>query len=460
VTTARSRPRVALAHLAYLALTHLACALALAPWIVRAVRDPRQWSWIGARLGRLRGTPPGGRPLWLHAVSVGEVKASRELLARLQARGLPVVLSTGTVTGLETARRSFPGVYVFPWPLDLPWVVRRVMARIQPRSIVMVELEVWPTLMRLADRAGIPQAIVNGRVSQSSYSSYRRLRWWLPEFDRLHLVAAQNEVYAGRIVDLGVPADRVVVCGNLKHDLTEAAPPAACAALGKELALAGDRPVIVAGSTHDGEDEPAVRAWLAAGGAEAAELVLVPRHLDRVPEIGRLLRRLEVPCALRSGLPGPRPAGSIVLVDTMGELEALFGLADVVFLGGSLVPVGGHNVLEPAAAGVGVLVGPHLDSCRVEADALQAAGGLEVVADGVALASSLRRLVDDQSARAAMGSAARAACEGLSGATDATLLELERAGMLDVSSLDRAGGSGTLGGSIRAENTATGVHHQ
>lgn len=459
MSTTRSRPRVALAHLAYLLLSHLACALALAPWVVRALRDPRQWRWIAARLGWGGTELPGGRPLWLHAVSVGEVKASRQLLARIVQRGVPVVLSTGTVTGLETARRVFPDVPVIPWPLDLPWVVRRVLKRVDPRAIVTVELEVWPTLMRLADAAGVPQAIVNGRVSHGSFVSYRRLRWWLPEFDRLTLVAAQTPAYAERIIELGVPRERVRVCGNLKHDLSEAAPESACLELGRALGLPERRPVFVAGSTHDGEDEPVLRAWLAAGGPQASVLLLVPRHLDRVPEIGRLLRRLELPFVLRSELTGERRQGSVVLVDSMGELEALFGLADVVFLGGSLVPVGGHNVLEPAAAGVPVLVGPQLDSCQAEADALRLAGGLEVLPDGPALGRRLGELLADGGLRQRMGRAARAGCEQLSGATESTLAALDQAGLLEAPPLDCCAGSGTLGSSNPAQKSAPGAHH-
>ena len=437
MTTARSRLRVALSHVAYQLVTHLACTLALAPWLVRALRDRRQWSWIAARLGGLPGEPPGGRPVWVHAVSVGEVKASRLLMAGLAERGYPVVLSTGTVTGMETARALFPDVYVFPWPLDLSWVVARVLRRVAPRAIVMVELEVWPTLMRLADRAGIPQAIVNGRVSEASFRVYRRLRWWLPEFDRLALVAAQTDEYARRIVALGVPPERVQVCGNLKHDLAGRAPEAAIAALGRSLGLPGERPVLLAGSTHDGEDEPVVLAWRSAGGFALSDLVIVPRHLQRVPEIGRLLRRLDVPWVSRSSLDGPRPPDHVLVVDSMGELEALFGLADVVFLGGSLVPVGGHNVLEPAAAGCPVLVGPHLDSCRAEADILLQAGGLEVVPDGRALGARLATLLSDEQARRSMGSAALRAQQGLTGSTAVMLDRLVSSGLLDGSALER-----------------------
>lgn len=430
MTTARSRPRVALAHLAYLLLLHLACAIGLWPWLVRALRDRRQWSWMAGRLGRLPGSLPAGRPVWVHAVSVGEVKASRRLLEALRQRGLPVVLSTGTIAGWETARALFPGTCVLPWPLDLPWVVGPVLRAVAPRLVLTVELELWPTFMRLADRAGVPQALVNGRLGDASFRTYRRLSWWLPEFDRLALVSAQTAEHGRRLVELGVAPGRVHVCGNLKHDLAQAAPAAEVEALGRELGLPGAFPVFLAGSTHAGEDELVLEAWQRAGGSATSTLVLVPRHVDRVPEIQRLLARRGLTATLRSAARRPRAPAAILLVDTLGELEPLFGLADVVFLGGSLVPVGGHNLLEPAAAGRPILVGPHLESCRVEAEALGRAGGLRVVPDASALGEALGALLAAPDSRRRMGEAARAGRALLSGGTEALIDVLQAGGLL------------------------------
>jgi 3-deoxy-D-manno-octulosonic-acid transferase len=193
---------------------------------------------------------------------------------------------------------------------------------------------------------------------------------------------------------------------------------------------AGGPPVFVAGSTHEGEDGPVVEAWRAAGGGSASRLVLVPRHLDRLKEIARLLKRLEAPFVLRSQAGPGRDSGTILLVDTMGELETLFGLADVVFLGGSLVPVGGHNVLEPAVAGCPVLVGPCTETCRRETEILAAAGGLLVVRDGADLGGVLGRLLADGSARRRMGERAREAASCLRGAAAADVRLLAEAGLL------------------------------
>jgi len=410
----------------------LACLLAAPVWVVKACRDRRQLRLARERLGWLPAGAPAGRPVWIHAVSVGEVKAARPLVAALRAHdpSLPLSLSTSTPAGYETACRAFPDLYVFHAPLDLAFVVRRVLRRLRPRLLVLLELEVWPALLRAADEAGIGPAIVNGRMTEKSWKSYRRWSWWLPEFDRLRLVAAQDETYGRRIADLGVPESRIRVTGNLKHELAD--PPAreAVAALAARTGLGDGHPVFVAGSTHAGEDELAAAAWMAAGGGPACHFVLVPRHRERVPDVVRALKRMGLESALHSrGEPG-RGRSTVLVVDTMGELEAFFALASVVFLGGSLAPVGGHNVLEPAAASAAVLVGPHLESCRAEAERLRAAGGLEIVPDGAALAARLTALLADREARASMGRKARAAVSGLRGAAAADVALLAEAGLL------------------------------
>lgn len=432
MSTSRSALRVGVAHLVYDVLFLIACLLAAPAWAFRASKDARHLRWAKERLGGLPPGLPDGRPVWIHAVSVGEVKAARPLVARLRARrpGLPIVLSTTTPTGRETAERELPELYVFHPPLDVAWIVRRVVRRIDPRLVVLLELEAWPSLMRRLDEAGVPQVIVNGRMTERSYQSYRRWRWWLPEFERLDLVAAQDELVRDRIADLGVPAGRLFVTGNVKHDLLVPAPRGRVECFGQQTGLAGDAVVFVAGSTHEGEEELALEAWARAGGGRAARLVLVPRHPERVREVERLLQRRQVPVRLRSaGHPLDDP-GAVLLIDTMGELETAFGVASLVFLGGSLVPVGGHNVLEPAVAGCPVVVGPHLESCRREAERLEAAGGLVRVEDAEAFTRIVGELLADAPRRAAMGERARSAVAGLSGASADNVALLEERGWL------------------------------
>ncbi len=450
MTTRRPRVAVAAAHAAWNTGVLGALLVGGTAWWLAGARDPARRRRARQSLGALPPGPPAGRPVWVHAVSVGEVKAARPLVAALAALRPPppIVLSTTTTTGYETARRTFPGLYVFHAPVDLGVVVRRVLRRLQPGLVLLLELEAWPALLKAVDESGVPLAVVNGRMTERSFRRYRRWVWWLPEWDRLALVAAQDEACAARFTALGVPGSRVVVAGNLKHDLLAPAPAPAVAAVARALGLADGRPVIVAGSTHAGEEELVADAWQAAGGGAAARLVLVPRHPGRVPDVVRRLQRRGLPCALRSALPAvpstsavpatsvapaARPADTVLVVDSVGELEALFGLATIVFLGGSLVPVGGHNVLEPAVAGCPLLVGPHLESCRREADRLEAAGGLQVVADGAELARAIGALLADAAALRRLGDRARAAAAGLCGAARAHVALLLERGLLRAS---------------------------
>ncbi|MGQ0551844.1 MAG: 3-deoxy-D-manno-octulosonic acid transferase [Planctomycetota bacterium] len=432
MTTARSWPRVAAAHAVYDLLFLLALLLAALPFLLRALRDRRLWKTARERLGGLPEGAPAGRPVWIHAVSVGEVKAARPLVRELQARTpqIPLVLSSSTPAGYETARLSFPDLYVFHAPLDLSWIVRHVLRRVSPRLLILMELEVWPALLRAADEAGVAQAIVNGRVTQQSARRYRRWNWWLPEFDRLALVAAQDAANAQRIIGLGVPAERVHVTGNLKHEILEPVSPERSAELARTVGLTTNRPIFVAGSTHDGEDEAVLAAWEAAGGAAVCQLVLVPRHLRRLPDIQRLIERRRLTWRLRSAGTGLAGSEAVLLVDSMGELEGFFALAAITFLGGSLVPVGGHNVLEPAAAGCPILVGPHLESCRAEAELLREAGGLLVTQDAAALTQTLRELLADEPRRRAMGRAAGLAARTLRGAAAADVQLIAERGLL------------------------------
>jgi len=432
MTCARSRPRVLISHAAYDVLALLASLVLLPTWLWRAARDGEQRRWLRERYGHLPDGAPTGRPVWVHAVSVGEVKAARSLLSALAELRPPppLALSTATLTGYATARSLYPGLYVFQAPLDLRHVVRRVFARLRPRTLILVELEAWPALLREADERHVPIAIVNGRITERSFRRYHAWRWWLPEFCRIALVAAQDQRCADRLVALGVEAGRVHVTGNLKHDQAVPAPAAAVAGLARQLGLDRSLPVFVAGSTHAGEEEAALAAWQALGVGTPCQLVLVPRHPERAPEVVRMLGRARVPCVLRSAADATRDSSVVLVADRMGELEALFGSASVAFLGGSLVPVGGHNVLEPALAGCPVLVGPHLDSCRAEANLLLAAGGLAVVEDTRALGARLAGLLEDESRRRAMGAAARAAASSLRGAAAADVRLLSAAGML------------------------------
>ncbi len=418
--------RTFVAHACYQALlvvlTPVATLIFVAKNTVRGTLDADLMAWAFGRLSLGAAAFParaGRRPVWVHAVSVGEVRACAALVEALSKDG-DVVVSTATPTGLATARELF-GERAFVAPLDLGWCVGRIFRRLDPRALLLVELEVWPTLLRHANRREVPALVVSGRITANSARRYDSLSWWLPTFERVDLIAAQDETIAERFVAVGVPAERVHVAGNLKHEGTRAADPATVASLSAELGL--DRaaePVLVIGSTHEGEDELALSIW---EGVRAAcgpvRLVLVPRHPPRVPAVAAMIASRGQAVTLRTAVrhADDWAPGAVLLVDTVGELAAFFALCDVVFLGGSLVPVGGHNVLEPAIARRPQVVGPHLDSCRSEALRLQAAGALWIVADVAEAITRMTRLIEDDALRRAAGERGAEVVASLSGAT-------------------------------------------
>lgn len=383
------------------------------------------------RLPRLSPPPPGGRVL-IHGVSVGEVKASQSLVAALRPHH-DVVVSASTDSGLLVARELYPDLTVVRFPLDFRPVVARFLHCLQPTAIVLLELEIWPLFVRSAGRRGIPTAIVSGRITPASFANYRRFGPTLTQFSAVRLFAAQTETYAERFRALGAPEGRIEITGNVKVDGLDAAarePDARTRALAQELGLDGARPVLVAGSTHGPEEVLVAGAFRAA--APGARIVLVPRHPPRVPEVVAALRaeglEPQLLTDLRSGeaLDPDRPA----VVDTIGELERLYSLATLAFVGGTLIDHGGQNVLEPAARGLAVLHGPDVANFRQEAALLEQAGASQVVRDAAQLEAVTRELLGDPQRMEAMGTAGRGAVEGQRGATERTVGALYRHGLL------------------------------
>ena len=403
-------------------------------WALRCLRDRAFREMVSARLGLGLPAPPapGARPrVLVHGVSVGEVMGARALVQRLEEAHpeLEVVVSTTTTTGESVARRLFPAHRVVRFPLDLSPVVRRFLARVRPTAVVLVELEVWPNFLRGANRAGVPVAVVNGRITGKSFSHYFLFRHLLPQFGRISLFCVQDEEYARRFEELSRDPRRILVTGNIKADaltIGRREPPAELVRL---LGGRPGQPVVVAGSTHEPEERWVAEAWRAA--APGARLVLVPRHPGRAEEVVEALARAGAPAqrltALRAGeAPDPsRPA----VVDTIGDLEGVYGLADLVFVGGSLVPHGGQNMLEPAAQGRPVLYGPHVANFVQEAALLERAGAARRLAGTDELARALGELLADPAARERMAAAGIAATRAQQGATRLTLAALERAAL-------------------------------
>jgi 3-deoxy-D-manno-octulosonic-acid transferase len=385
---------------------------------------------LGERLGYLppRPGPPCG---WIHAVSVGESITAAPVVAgvRRLAPGLPLVMTTVTETGARVVRERFAGEVTHRFfPLDLPGPVRRSVAAINPAFLVCLETELWPNVLRALARRGVPVMIANGRVSDRSFPRYRAVRAFLrPVLADVRVFAMQSEEDARRIVLLGAPRERVFVTGNLKH---EARPDDAAAAetWRRRLGLGAGPGAWIAGSTHRGEDEVVLEAHRRLGErVPGARLVLAPRHPERVPELVHMIERRGFTARRRSELPGAAVDGAVVVVDTVGELASIYAAGLGAFVGGSLVPAGGHNVLEPALAGKPVAFGPHTENFRESAALLRASGGGFVVRDEGELAAVLLRWFGDREGCAALGAAAREAAVSRDGAVGRTLELIERA---------------------------------
>jgi 3-deoxy-D-manno-octulosonic-acid transferase len=378
------------------------------------------------RFGLARHERPVAPVGWIHAVSVGEALAAAPIVEGLRRAwpALPLVVSTVTETGARVVRERFAGIARHRYfPLDFPGVARRVITSIEPAFFICMETELWPNLLRALAVRGVPTMIANGRLSDRSFPRYRLVRGAMRQvLGTITVLAMQSDEDARRAIALGALPERVVVTGNLKNEPLP--DPAGAADLWHRLlGLSAGQPVWIAGSTHRGEDEAVLEAHRRAL-AERPGLVLVlaPRHPERVGEVMALATRSGFNPARRSSLPTrSRSATPVIVLDTVGELAQLYSIADVVFVGGSLSALGGHNVLEPALRGKPVLFGPYTSNFREAASILLAAGGGQVVRDAGELATELCRLLADPQLRAWRGGAAREAAASRHGAARATL---------------------------------------
>ncbi len=411
----------------YVLLTCLALPFAVAAEAWQSLRNPRSRGRVAQRLGFVPQAPaPGG--LWLHAVSVGEVQAAASLLTALRARhpDLPVVLSTVTPTGAQRARALFGDrVDQCYLPFDVPGAMRRFLDRVQPGVAVILETEIWPVLYRELARRGVPLVIASARLSQRSVGRYRRLGS-LPRETLAHaVIGAQSGLDAERFRAIGAAPGRVHVAGNVKFDL-EIAQNVVDAGREFRRRHAAGRPVWIAASTHEGEEDAALEAHAAACRHHPdALLLLVPRHPQRFETVRAALasRGLRFAQRSRGGVPGE--ADGVYLVDTLGELQSFYAAADLAFVGGTLVPVGGHNLLEPAVLGLPVLAGPYTHNSSESAELLSGSGALTIVHDRAQLARAVTDGLDDPPRAAAAGARGRAAVEASRGAVDRMVALIE-----------------------------------
>ncbi|MCC6742200.1 MAG: 3-deoxy-D-manno-octulosonic acid transferase [Planctomycetia bacterium] len=412
-------------------LFYLLALLVTAPfWLLALVFSSRWRRHLGERLG---GAPrrPGEKPcLWVHGASVGEVLLAKGFVAawRKAHPDWDVVISAFTPTGHEVARKTFPDLAVFQWPLDLSPFVNRALRLVRPTTVVLIELEVWPNFVRACRRRGVPVVVINGRISARSARRYAMLPV-RGAFRSVTRFLAQSDEYAERAKQAGFVADRVSVTGNMKLDgLPEAPPAEAKAALAARLGIAADARILVGGSTHDPEEKFLLHAFEELRAAMPdLRLVLVPRHPERGADVAKAAAEAGFEAIRKTEIDGGKapPTDAVVVVDTVGDLRTLWGLATVAYVGGSLTPRGGQNIMEPAAMGKPVVFGPNMENFREAEALLRSVDGCTQVPDDRALLPALRRLFDEPAAAAAAGDRARQALLGKAGATARNIAALE-----------------------------------
>ena len=409
-------------------LALLAALVLGAPWwLWRMATTEKYREGLRERLGRVRTLQgrAGRQLIWVHAVSVGEVLAVSRLVKELDT-ALPnyfVAVSTTTRTGQQLARERFGSNHVFYCPLDLPWAVRAYLNALQPHMLVLAETEFWPNMLSGCFQRGIPVAVVNARVSDRSFPRYQRLRaLWRPFLHRLKLVMAQTETDAARLITIGCDPSRVSVAGNLKFDVRAADDSEAARQI---KALGSGLRFLIAGSTLEGEEAALLKVWPQLLRAEPTlAMVLAPRHPERFAAVAALLDQSGVSWVRRSAWRGtsedslaPLSAGQVVLLDTIGELASLYSLASTAFVGGSLIPSGGHNPLEPAQFGVPIVMGPHYQNFRAIVDDLRAHNAIQI-ATSENFAQVLVDLLTNREEALAMGQRARQVFDQQAGATE------------------------------------------
>ncbi len=402
-----------------------------APWIL-ARRGRHYLETLLPRLGFSTAacgseakTPPTGA-LWIHAVSVGEVGVAETLLGELPD-GLPVVVTTITPTGQERARKAFAGRgSVTYFPFELGFAVASFFRRFEPRALVLVEGDLWPLVLRAARSRGLPVLVVNGRVSDRSFPRLTRFRRFLgPLYRPVDRFGMQTAADRDRLLALGVPPEKVWVTGNLKYESAE--PTSNPQLESRLLEVAQGRPLLVAGSTMVGEEEAVLEAFSTLLESQEALLILVPRHPERWSEVFRRLEATGLVVVRRSRFDqassGPRP--QVVLLDSLGELAGLYRIAASAFIGGTLVPTGGHNALEPARYGVPIVVGPSMENFREMAQHFDQAEAWSRVSSSKELAAVWRHWLEHPEKATEVGRRASQLLESHRGALAATLEVME-----------------------------------
>jgi 3-deoxy-D-manno-octulosonic-acid transferase len=400
-------------------------------WLFQMLRHGKYWRGFSERLGkvpvRLKNSSEQ-RVIWIHAVSLGEVLAVAGLVGQMR-RQFPrhrIVISTTTDTGQDLARKRFGEENTFYFPMDFAFSTRAYMRALQPELVVLAETEFWPNFLRISHASGARIAVVNARISNRSWPRYQRFRWALRSvLANVDLFLTQTEEDQARLESIGADASRALVTGNLKFDVSLPTPPPVVETLRRAIAAEGAGPVLVCGSTVDDEEPPLLLAFENLRVSHPrAMMILAPRHPERFEAVAALLAEMGIPTHRRSRWQGEPLAGGVLLVDTIGELASLYALADVAFVGGSLVPRGGHNIIEPAQHGVAIVTGNHTENFRDIVALFQSRDAVRVV--GLAeLPLVLMHLLDHDVERMALGRRAKETVLSQMGAASRTVEALQ-----------------------------------
>jgi 3-deoxy-D-manno-octulosonic-acid transferase len=414
-------------YIIYNILLVFATILLLPVILFKLITVPKYRGGISQKLGRVRKGVKrvirGSRPIWVHAVSVGEVMAAHPMIRELKKKypGRSLILSTVTVTGNFTARQRVPEAdAVFYFPFDYPWIVRKVIDRINPIVVLVAETELWPNFFRQLRKRGIPSAVINGRISPHSYNNYLKFKTFFTKvFSHVDLFCMQSVADAARIKDIGAKPDTVIVTGNLKFD--QKIP-------GRQenpIPLRPSRKVITAGSTHRGEESALIEIF-----TKLREkfpdllLIIAPRHPERFDEVAGIINKAGYECKRRSRLSGE--VKDVLLLDTIGELRSFYGICDIAFVGGSLVKVGGHNLLEPAAMKKPVIFSRYMFNFKEISEALIISGGGIMVRDKEELYVQILKLLSDDELAKRIGEKAFSVIAANSGAAKKTIEAVSR----------------------------------
>ncbi len=377
---------------------------------MRSVKLPAYRDRLLERIGFYTKFSVNPTGIWIHAVSVGEVVAAVPLIRALQSKyaAMPITVTTTTPTGAQRVRQTFGNTVTHIYmPYDIPWCINRLINKIQPLCLVIMETELWPNLLNTCNNQSIPVIMANARLSDRSFPRYMRLRWFLKNIlQQITFVATQSQLDTDRFLQLGLPYNKITTVGNLKFEVQIDEQQLHA---GKKLKdTIGQRLVFVAASTHAGEEQQILQAFkLIQQSYCDCLLILIPRHPDRFNSVAELLTQQRVNFIRRSSGEICATDTAIILGDTMGEMYTYYAAADVAFVGGSLVPIGGHNLLEPAALGVPCITGPYLENFKDIAKLLIGAGLLQVVQDGAQLAQQCKEWFGSKDLRAQLGNNAK-----------------------------------------------------